>query len=727
MAGRKILNSWSIRRKLFLLTLAVFLPAAGILFASGLKERNLEISMAQNRALLLVQSLAAQQEEVAIGTRQMLSTLAELPQVQRLDVEACNQLFRELRNRNPFYTTLGALTPEGNLVTNAPAVEAGSVNLLDRKHIQDALSTLSFSVGEYIVGRVTKVPSLNYTYPILGADKKVVGILSAGFELGQYAHFIQKAGLPEDSAVVIADYRGVRLYRFPESQAAPIGSALPKETIAKISGELEQGVFERISDDGIRRLYAFKQLRLRDDSAPYLYLIVGFPKDRITHSANIRTLNNLLALGIAALVALGFSWSFGNAAFIRPINKLVHATQRLGSGELGARTGLSYTPDELGRLAKSFDDMALLLEEKDKEQKEVENLLRESELFTRSTLDALSAHIAILDEDGFILCTNRSWECFGKSNELAGYDFPGVDYFSICDHATGKCAEEASLVAAGIREVISGSRELFEREYPCHSPNEQRWFNVRVTRFKDHPRPRVVLAHEDITTRKMIQDALGQSESRLRDLSAKLLTAQEEERRRVAREVHDNIGSYLTGIKMWLESAVRAAGRGEALAGKLQTLVEMVRHVIRESRRIMTDLRPAVLDDHGIEVTISWLGERFKELYPSIGIDVDVDLADYVLSEQMKVVIFRVVQEALSNAARYSQSLAVGVTLYRRESGVELRIRDDGVGFHPEEAVNRGLGLTSMLERVELTQGTFRIDSSPGLGTTIYAFWPVSG
>ncbi|SPF33510.1 hypothetical protein SBDP1_1130005 [Syntrophobacter sp. SbD1] len=146
----------------------------------------------------------------------------------------------------------------------------------------------------------------------------------------------------------------------------------------------------------------------------------------------------------------------------------------------------------------------------------IEEVLRESELFNRSIVNALSAHIAILDENGFILCTNRSWQVFAKSNELASNpDMTGVNYFSTCDRATGLRAEEAPVAAAGIREVISGTRDSFELEYPCHSPDEKRWFNMRVTRFKDQESPMVVVAHENITERKLAEEALARQNARI--------------------------------------------------------------------------------------------------------------------------------------------------------------------------------------------------------------------
>ena len=170
----------------------------------------------------------------------------------------------------------------------------------------------------------------------------------------------------------------------------------------------------------------------------------------------------------------------------------------------------------------AIDRMQLNLELEQRVRRRTEELLKanealeSSEIFARSTLDALSAKIAILDEAGFILCTNLSWEIFGKENGLADYDFLRINYLSICDDAKGAGGEEAYAAAAGIREVLSGERELIELEYPCHSRYERRWFNMRATRFKNHTPVRVVVAHENITVRKLAEKALAVQNARLR-------------------------------------------------------------------------------------------------------------------------------------------------------------------------------------------------------------------
>jgi signal transduction histidine kinase len=137
--------------------------------------------------------------------------------------------------------------------------------------------------------------------------------------------------------------------------------------------------------------------------------------------------------------------------------------------------------------------------------------LPEAELVARSTLDSLSAHIAIIDESGAIVATNKAWRDFAESNRAAGQNYAeGANYLQVCDSATGPGSEEATLFAEGIRSVLGHRYEKFELEYPCHSPSEQRWFIGRVTRFPAGGPPRAVVAHENITERKQTEKERAQ-------------------------------------------------------------------------------------------------------------------------------------------------------------------------------------------------------------------------
>jgi len=142
-------------------------------------------------------------------------------------------------------------------------------------------------------------------------------------------------------------------------------------------------------------------------------------------------------------------------------------------------------------------------------RKEAEAALQQSHRFLQSTLDALSAQIAILDEHGSILAVNAAWSRFARENGFLGSGYGlGANYLSFCEAAAGDCAGEAPMVAKGIRDVMAGKCGEFLLEYPCHSPREQRWFVVRVTRFGGEGAVRVVVAHENITARKQAEEEL---------------------------------------------------------------------------------------------------------------------------------------------------------------------------------------------------------------------------
>jgi DNA-binding CsgD family transcriptional regulator len=131
-------------------------------------------------------------------------------------------------------------------------------------------------------------------------------------------------------------------------------------------------------------------------------------------------------------------------------------------------------------------------------------------------LDALSAHIAILDENGFILKTNQAWQVFAGDNRMPGpADASPLNYLSVCDLAKGDNSEEAKIVAEGIRSVIKGATNEFLLDYPCHSPTEKRWFYMRVTRIPGTGPMRAVVSHENITALKLAEEALKEHEQEL--------------------------------------------------------------------------------------------------------------------------------------------------------------------------------------------------------------------
>jgi PAS domain S-box-containing protein len=236
----------------------------------------------------------------------------------------------------------------------------------------------------------------------------------------------------------------------------------------------------------------------------------------------------------------------------------------------------------------------------------------------------------------------------------------------------------------------------------------------------------------DVTERKQMQKVLLQSQAELKFLSSKLLSLQEEERARIAQELHDTISQSLAATKLGIETAINLEGKGKtrSMAEMLNPFVGSLRLMIEDVRRIYMGLRPTVLDDFGIEVATGWLCREFTQLHPSIRIEKDIRIQETVVPPSLKTTIFRVMQEALENVAKHSQASEVCISLLTTDTGsIELSIQDNGVGFSSHqngtgEKILKGFGLPSMKERVESSGGAFHLRSSKTAGTLIRAGWP---
>lgn len=223
------------------------------------------------------------------------------------------------------------------------------------------------------------------------------------------------------------------------------------------------------------------------------------------------------------------------------------------------------------------------------------------------------------------------------------------------------------------------------------------------------------------------------TEKQLRHLSSKLLTIQEDERKRIASELHDSIGQSIAGIKFGIENALSLLEQGDPICiGKsLRAVIPIIQNLIDEVRNIYMDLRPSILDDLGIIATIDWFCRQLQSVYPEISIEKTVDITEEEIPEPLKIVIFRIMQESFNNIAKYSESQHVELSLLKREDCIELTVQDSGIGFDLDSilSVNNGKtghGLASMKERVELANGTFSIGSVIGKGTKVQASWPVA-
>jgi PAS domain S-box-containing protein len=234
----------------------------------------------------------------------------------------------------------------------------------------------------------------------------------------------------------------------------------------------------------------------------------------------------------------------------------------------------------------------------------------------------------------------------------------------------------------------------------------------------------VLLFITNITKRKIAEGLLREREARLVHLSHMLLRAQEEERRRVAREMHDQLGQELIALKMNLQTARADSSVG---ARRLTDSTTIVEQLIEQVRDLSLELHPAVLDDVGLAAALEWLCARQSER-SGVPIEVRGERPLPRLTREAEAALFRIVQEAISNALKHAHARGVTVTLRQDTDRLEITVEDNGCGFEPEVAERRdrdSLGLISMRERAELIGAAFNVRSHPGEGTRIEVRLPL--
>jgi PAS domain S-box-containing protein len=357
------------------------------------------------------------------------------------------------------------------------------------------------------------------------------------------------------------------------------------------------------------------------------------------------------------------------------------------------------------------------LEDEIREHMHDKGILRESEkryvCFVENTLTGIYA----IKNDRIVFYNTRFAEIFGYGrDEIYQLDlqelFPSDKQETVSGQMTANngIGEENTLKAT-------------------NRAGETIWLRRSLIAIDSLSEPMILGSVIDVTAQKNAEDGLRSSERELSVLSDKLLLAQEAERKRIALELHDGIGQSLSAIKFGVESALQACGENtRQLNGQyLKSVVEQLRDAIKEVRSISMGLRPSMLDDLGLVATIGWFCREFQSLYPAIRINKRVELEEFEIPDVLKVVVFRILQEALNNIGKHAGASAVSVELARTRGTLTLRIEDDGRGISSEDdfRVAKGLGLSSMKERAKLSSGRFTVDTSHDTGTVVQVVWPL--
>ena len=362
---------------------------------------------------------------------------------------------------------------------------------------------------------------------------------------------------------------------------------------------------------------------------------------------------------------------------------------------------------------------AVFVNEDVTERVRAEDAVRKNEEQLRDVIDTIPVIAFISMPDGSNEFTNRSWQEYtGLSvKDTAGWGWESTVH-----------PDDVARFLEKWRAAVSAGTTFDNAARYRGADGQYRWFLVRAVPLRDE-RGNLLRWYGvlmDIEDRVHAEQALRESADRLQLLSRRLLEVQEEERRHLARELHDEFGQLLATITVQLHAAKTLAG--EAARSIIEECISILQRAGDEVRSLALELRPTMLDTAGLDATLRWLASQHEQ---RTGIATEVVGHLNEVPGEVAIAAFRVIQEALTNVLRHAQAQHIWIELSQSDGAVELLVRDDGVGFDVPKtldwAANRGhLGLLGMKERVQILGGHLEVDSKPGLGTRIRLSLPLT-
>jgi PAS domain S-box-containing protein len=356
------------------------------------------------------------------------------------------------------------------------------------------------------------------------------------------------------------------------------------------------------------------------------------------------------------------------------------------------------------------------------ERRHAEEALRESEARFASFMRHAPGTAVMRDFKGCYLFANETWE---RRQGRMRKDWEGKSIAELWPPHLAARFYEGDLKVIAQGKMVQTIEEI---------PQEDGIHNWLVTKFpipdKDGRSALIGEVALDITQRRRAEEALRESEQRLRFLTSQLLSAQERERKRISMELHDELGQSLAVLKLQIRAINRALREDqEDLKANCLELLHYLDGVIDDIRRLSRDLSPAILEDLGLQSALKYLINEFSRYY-AIGQSFEVEELDQLFPADAQIVIYRIFQECLTNISKHAGATEVSVAVKEHDGLISLEIEDNGTGFNSTLALaqrtsGRGLGLAALNERARMLGGVLEIRSQPGVGTRVTCVIPV--
>jgi signal transduction histidine kinase len=752
-------SNLSLRWRILIFSAAGMLAIVGLLSYFGISAAQTSTDQTLKERLVLAEQVA---HGIDYNLQQAFSQLSSISPAVVADVTANNptssQFLSDIRRLLPFNVAyIAVVDPAGTIIAADPPTAPGSTlppdaslkGLIDSRQPAVSNATYDNSLGEYVTYLVA--PASPATSG--GAARSLVAAIK--LSSNSIGEFISLSG-SDEGYLEIVDGNGMVV---SSTDAANIG----KQSDHK-------GMFSELIQTDQKVVSTCHNCHSSSSSTTLTDEIITFAPLSVTTWAVVARQPEAQALAathalqrrliifaaIAVAVMLPAVW-FATRSITGPINRLTLATRKIAGGSLDEPIGLSRG-DEIGMLAGSFETMRVKLKDSiagiRQRTSELEglNAIALKACQSLDLDDILSGVLARAREisamnSGAILLENKKT---GKLTVRINQGFPAafVSHFEkgegdvdlehrVLSSGEAFFAEGEALASVPARlappqtgayaclpmrskDVVVGVLSLASsRPLPLRPSDRQLLFSIANQMSMAIENARL---YEDLRDKEQILDELLESS----------ISAQEEERKRIARELHDETSQALTTLAIGLETISKSPPADvHQLKNALKKNQALIGRILEDVHRLILDLRPSVLDDLGLIPALEWYAEN--RLQPGgVGVHIETSGDERRLPSHIEVTLFRIAQEAISNIAQHAQAEFVNISLDFEPQAIQLSVDDDGVGFDSQAMLNhrygdkRGLGLLGMIERAEALGGKLTIRSQPGAGTRINIVIPLS-
>lgn len=487
-----------IRLQLIIIVALVALPAAAMITFSELQHEKEAIQHARKDTQNIVEMVASEQQLLVASAQQLLLTLSQLPEINYKDSNGTNVFLRRILRLHPDFINIFVADPSGMVWASALPSPRG-ISVSDRRYFKNAVATGQPSSGEFHIGRLSHVPTLNFGYPYWNDKGNIAGVICVGLDLQKNSDVLKLAQVPKESNLFMFDYKGIIFF----------STKAHKDIVGKMIDSLHNQIIIKGAKSNktqsltINNAYvSYKGLYLNTETMPYAYVVMEIPMDAILSETKQTMQFQMITFMIILASALSLAWLIGKKSIADRIFLLEMASRKVAEGVKGVMVSRLVKGGELGRLGESFDDMASQLQSR-------EERLSESRRFLNAIIDTEPACLMLLDSEGRFLLKNRA-----GLNMFEADSFEDIKTTTILNLVTIEYKDQLSKLIA---EVFKGHPRNLEYE-AVGLKGRHIWLDLHAVPFRNEEGEVVSLLgiSPNVTDRHIAMQELFQRESDLK-------------------------------------------------------------------------------------------------------------------------------------------------------------------------------------------------------------------